>query len=127
MERFDFQENLSAGPPDQLAKYRPLPGEVVLEVYDKDGRMVGMDSFDAGVEAPRCSCYVSCDMVANPFDRENGVAATFTSLRDMHQSALLQWECAVDMPLPFDIPNYMVDKPGAHRMKLWWGSKENDA
>jgi hypothetical protein len=122
-EVFGFQENLGAGPPDAaVTKYYPSPGEVVVEVYDKIGNLLFMDSFDTGIGAPRTSCYVSENMFEVPYDREKGVPGTYISLKDAANSALFHWECPVDMPLPFDVPEYITSKPGSHHFKMWWGS-----
>ena len=125
-ETFGFAENLSTGPPGQMAKYRPDPGEVVVEVYSANGELLNLDSFNAGLGAPRNSCYVSENMFEQPYDRENGIAATFTSLNDAERKAILEWEGPFDMSLPFEVPQYIIDKPRAHSMKLWWGSKGPD-
>ena len=124
-ETFAFEDNLSVGPPGQLAKYRPNPGEVVVEVYSATGVLLNMDSFKANIEAPRNSCYVSQNMFEEPYDRENGVVATYTSLHDAVGTALLQWECVIGQLclMPFDVPQYITNKQGAHSVKLWWGSK----
>ena len=124
-ETFGFEENLAVGPPGQLAKYRPNPGEVVVEVYSELGELLNMDSFSAGIEAPRNSCYVSENMFEEPYDREFGVVATYTSLHDSVGRALLQWECSMGQLclMPFDVPQYITNKEGAHSVKFWWGSK----
>ena len=119
---FGFQESLSIGPSDQIGKYKPKPGEVIVEVYDDDGDLVGMDSFNGVRPAPKSACYISKNIFEDPWDRENGVAGTITVHNDAAGHVALEWECPVDFDLPFEIPQYITDKPGATKMKLWWGS-----
>ena len=120
---FGFHEGLSTGPSDQLGKYKPSPGEVVVEVYDIDGDLLGMDSFNGVLPAPKTACYISKKIFEDPWDRENGIAGTITVFNDATQCVVLQWECSVEFDnLPFEIPQYIIDKPGATTMKLWWGS-----
>lgn len=116
---FGFRENMGAGPPDTaLHKYRPAPGEVIVEVYNGEGRMIFMDSFQADVEAPRGSRCINADIFNKPYE---GIPATYHSLRDAAERAFLYWKCPVDAELPFEVPDYIL-KPDAHELRLWWGS-----
>jgi hypothetical protein len=122
---FGFRENFGTGGDlDQIGKYRPDPGEIIVEVYDKPGNMVFMDSFNAGIDAPRHSCYVGPNIKEEPYDKENGFCATVHV--DSFAKCSLEWECPIDAVLPFDVPTYIVSKPKAHHMKLWWGSKRKN-
>jgi len=121
-ETFGFKENFSAnGPPDLVGKFKPDPGGVVVEVYDASGELLLTESFNGVRPAPRVSCYISENLFEKPFDRENGVPGTIHV--DGFLKASLEWECPVDFTLPFEVPEYILSTPGAHRLKAWWGSE----
>jgi hypothetical protein len=120
---FGFEENLSIGPSGQIGKHKPRSGEVVIEVYDEDGDLINLDTFNGVRPAPNTSCYISRDMFEDPWDRENGIAGTIVDHRDALRHVAMEWECPIDFDhLPFEIPQYIIDKPGATKMKIWWGA-----
>jgi len=124
-EHFDFHESFSASVNDFstviLGKYKPEPGEVVVEAIGEDDEVLRMESLNGVPSAPRSSCYVSENMFADPWDRVNGHPGTVHV--DGFGKASLEWECPVDFRLPFDIPDYIRHTPGARCLRVWWGSK----
>ena len=121
-EVFGFKENFHIGPGghDLCGKYRPDPSEVVVEVYNDSDELLIVESFDAGISAPRHSCYVSPNMKTEPYDRKNGFRATIHV--DATTKASLEWVCPPDAILPFDVPTYITSKQGVSYLKMWWGS-----
>ena len=106
-EVFDFGENLDSDGGYQVAKYKPQPGQAIVEIYDAAGRMLGMDVFAASSPAPVAPALKP--IIATD------VTVGATSLRHIE----------FEQPLndgPVELPLHLREKSkiGAVSAKVWW-------